>query len=193
MEKLIAFILAFEAGVTSGNCHFESNMLRFREALKSGYSDDPRDPGGATQCGVTLGTYRGYCQKKGYPVPSKKMLRNIPYNHWKEILQEYFWKPSGGGQIAEPLAWLITDWVWASGPKVLKRVQRLIGVKQDGIIGPKTIDRLNFYDVEFLFDILKDERRKYLDECIAKNKTLEIYRKGWLRRLESITFERLIY
>lgn len=193
MEKFIPFILAFEAGLTSSVCCLSSNMLRFHEARATGYSDDPNDPGGATQCGVTLATYAGWCAEHGEPKPTKLALRHIPYRHWRAILEEKFWRASGGDRIAEPLAWIITDWVWASGPKVLKRVQGLVGAAQDGIFGPKTISSINFLDPEWLFDLIKDERRRYIDACIARNPKLERYRKGWQRRLEAITFTGLKY
>lgn len=34
---------------------------------EGGFVNDPDDLGGATNMGVTIGTYEAYCRKKGYP------------------------------------------------------------------------------------------------------------------------------
>ena len=37
---------------------------------EGGFVNDPDDLGGATNMGVTIGTYETYCRKKGYPKPT---------------------------------------------------------------------------------------------------------------------------
>ena len=44
---------------------------------EGGFVNDPDDLGGATNMGVTIGTYEAYCRKKGYPKPTVERLKNI--------------------------------------------------------------------------------------------------------------------
>lgn len=191
MESFIPFIIAHEAGVKSAS---SSNIIRFELSRENGYSDDPADPGGATMTGVTLKTYSAYCKAKGYPQPSKKALRNIPYSHWKDILKMYFWDFCHADEIGfYPLRWIIVDWVWASGPKALNRIQRILKVPADGIVGPKTIGAINSLPGDYLFSLVMQSRLAYIDEICRRNPALERFRKGWLARLSHITVSGLIY
>lgn len=42
---------------------------------EGGFVDDPDDLGGATNMGVTIGTYEAYCRKKGYSKPTVERLK----------------------------------------------------------------------------------------------------------------------
>lgn len=191
MDQFIPFIIAHEAGVKSAS---SSNLVRFQLARNYGYSDDPSDPGGATMIGVTLKTYEAYCRKKGFPIPSKNTLRNIPFAHWKDILKTFFWDSCRADEISfAPLAWIIVDWVWASGPKVISRVQRILGVAQDNIVGPKTITAINDAQPGQLFDKVMECRIAFIEEICERNKALLKFRKGWLNRLSHITKDGLIF
>ncbi len=41
------------------------------------FVNDPDDLGGATNMGVTIGTYEAYCRKKGYSKPTVERLKNL--------------------------------------------------------------------------------------------------------------------
>lgn len=193
MEEFIRFLLGFEAGLATSGMSQVPNVTVFALAKKSGFSNHPADPGGATMCGVTLSTYRGYCKGKGYPVPSVNDLKDIPYAHWRDIFLMNFWNYVSASRMDTiSHAWLIVDWVWASGPKVLKRVQRLLNVKADGIFGPQTLSALNGSEARLLFDLIHQDRVAYVDELCRIKPEREVFRKGWLRRINSITFDKLI-
>lgn len=207
MKDFEKFLMAKEAGISSKVCIFDSNLLRFNEARKRGWSDDPRDAGGATQTGVTLNTYRSYCRRKGLPEPSKNTLRNIPYAHWREIVKE-FWDCGRCDEIlSEPVAWIVADWVWGSGPKVLRNVQETVNrllsagcgaltvakLKVDGVIGAKSIAAINALDGRELFDALKSERVEYIEKICRNRPANKVFKKGWLNRLDAIRFEGLVY
>jgi hypothetical protein len=191
MESFIPFIIYHEAG---GKFVSTSNIVRFELSRGRGYSNDPNDPGGPTMIGVTIRTYTAYCKKKGYPAPSEKTLQNIPYNHWKEILKTNFWDWCRADEIEfQPLRWIIVDWVWASGPKVIRRIQRILKVKADGIIGPKTLAAINGMEGDYIFALVRQSREAYIDEKCRENPKLEKYRKGWLKRLSHIKISGLYY
>lgn len=52
-------------------------LVPFILKWEGGWVNDPDDLGGATNMGVTIGTYETYCRKKGYPKPTVERLKNI--------------------------------------------------------------------------------------------------------------------
>ena len=67
-----------------------------------------------------------------------------------------------------------------------KLAQRLIGVKDDGIIGSLTIKALNIYN-EDAFDMRFDTlERRYYDDLVASNSSLKVYLSGWYNRSEIV-------
>ena len=184
-RKMMPFIFHFAAGVYGNDG--EDLLLppdrQFALARKRGWSDDPDDPGGATMIDVTLSAYRSYRRQKGLPAPMKEDLRNIPYAEWVEILKTMYWDRWCATEIeSQGIANLLVDWVWASGSATIRKVQVMIGVKADGIVGQKTISALNKADVEIMFMRIFTERETYYRKCRGAWK----YLGGWLRRLQAI-------
>lgn len=181
-EKLIPFILHFAAGVTPDKNRLPLEQ-QFELAGKTGWSNDPFDPGGPTMIDVTLNTYRHYRLGKGFETTTQDDLRLISFEEWKEILKRLFWDRWKADAILSPgIAHLLVDWVWASGPKTILNVQKLIGVESDGLVGPKTLAAINGADPEQLFDRLYHARVEYYCNCRGAAR----YLHGWLRRLKAI-------
>lgn len=173
-----------EAGVKRSDALSMQINLLFELARKTGYSDHPADRGGPTMCGVTLKTYGAWCKSKKYPTPSKEDLKNISLTHWMSIFRECFYECVLADEIRDRrVAAALVDWVWASGPAIIKRVQRIVGVRPDGVFGPKTIAEINAQDC---FDEIMKSRYDFIDEIIRKNPSQEVFRRGWTNRLDSI-------
>ena len=63
-----------------------------------------------------------------------------------------------------------------------KVAQRVVGIKADGVIGPKSLEALNTFDVT-TFDMVYDEREKEHYKTIVEHKPyLQTYYKGWVTR-----------
>ena len=168
IEKLIPFILKWEGG----------------------FVDDPADLGGATNKGVTIGTFEGFYKKKGRPKPTVQDLKNISDADWKEIIKTLYWDRWKADDIkSQGVANILVDWVWASGVHGIKRPQRILGVSSDGLVGPKTIAAVNAMDAEKLFKMIKEDRVKFVDEICKARPANERFRKGWLNRINSIKYE----
>lgn len=157
---------------------------------EGGFVNDPDDLGGATNMGVTVGTYEAYCQKKGYPKPTIERLKNLTKEEWTEILKTMYWDRWKADLItSQSVANILVDWVWASGVHGIKRPQKLLGVTADGLVGAKTIAAVNAADPKKLFDAIKADREKFIDEiCKARPKN-EKYRRGWMNRINDLMFK----
>lgn len=187
VEKLVPFIIQFEAGVTPAGLTGEK---LFEKARKTGYANDPDDLGGATMVGVTIATYKEYCRKKGYPVPTIDRLRNMTYTQWLDILKTMFWDRWQADKIAnQSVAEILVDWVWASGKYGITIPQQVLGVTVDGVVGPKTLAALNKQNPAQFFTRIVAERKAYIDRICASRPVNNKYKRGWLNRLNAIKFQ----
>ena len=187
VEKLVPFIIQFEAGVTPAGLTGEK---LFEKARKTGYANDPDDLGGATMVGVTIATYKEYCRKKGYPVPTIDRLRNMTYAQWLDILKTMFWDRWQADKIAnQSVAEILVDWIWASGKYGITIPQQVLGVTVDGVVGPKTLAALNKQNPAQFFARIVAERKAYIDRICASRPVNNKYKRGWLNRLNAIKFQ----
>ena len=165
-------------------------LIPFILRWEGGFVNDPDDLGGATNKGITIGTFTEYRRKKGLSAPTVKDLKNISDAEWHDVFKSLYWDRWKADEIkSQSVANILVDWVWASGSHGIKRPQRLLGVKADGIVGKQTIAAVNAMDAATLFKMIKDDRAKFIDEiCKARPKN-EKYRKGWMNRINAIRYE----
>ena len=173
---------------------------------EGGFVHDPADAGGATNMGVTIGTYEVYCRKKGYPRPTVDRLKGLKEKEWIDILETLYWDRWQADRIkSQKVANILVDWVWGSGKYGINIPQRLLGVEQDGVVGEKTLKAVNDADPDELFESIFDARCKFLEDITARSirkyeerigrkatekellkHTNKRFLKGWMNRLEDI-------
>lgn len=187
VEKIVPFIIQFEAGVNPAGLTGEK---LFEKARKTGYANDPDDLGGATMVGVTIATYTEYCRRKGYPRPTVERLRAMTYTQWLDILKTMFWDRWRADEIKnQSVAEILVDWVWASGKYGITIPQQTLGVTVDGVVGPKTIASVNAQPPATFFARIAAERKAFIERICKSRPINNKYKKGWLRRLNAITFK----
>lgn len=160
---------------------------------EGGFVNDPDDLGGATNMGVTIGTWRqvGYDKDGDGDIDVDDLRLLTPDDVIGCVLKPNYWDRWKADQITnQSVANILVDWVWASGAHGIKRPQRMLGVKADGIVGVKTLAAINDYpDQKELFEAIKADRKAFIDEiCISRPKNKK-YRKGWLNRLNAIKYQ----
>lgn len=164
IEKLIPLILKWEGG----------------------YVNDPDDRGGPTNMGITLATWksRGY-DKNGDGIIDENDVKQISREDARLILEKYYWNRWQADKIeSQAIANLLVGWVWGSGLYGITFPQGILKVKQDGIVGPKTLNAVNnFPDQEELFYRLWHGKRAYLNLICIDRPQNKKFLKGWLNRL----------
>lgn len=186
IDKFIPILYRWEAGVIIKDG--ESLEHAFERAKKRGFSNDPNDNGGATMVGVTIGTYRAYCRYKGKKIPSVYNLKNISYKEWRDIVHTMFWSKWKADLIEnQKTANMVVDWIWASGQGIgVKRVQKILGVTVDGIVGPKTINALNNSNQEELITKIYNARAQHFNAIVKARPSQKKWLKGWMNRINYI-------
>lgn len=159
---------------------------------EGGFVNDPFDLGGATNMGVTIGTWRqvGY-DKTGDGVIDVEDLKLLTTNEVIErVLKPHYWDRWHADEINnQSVANILVDWVWASGVHGIKIPQKILGVKQDGKVGNKTISALNRYpNQKELFDLIFKERVAFIERICQQRSENNRFKKGWLNRLNDIKY-----
>lgn len=114
-------------------------------AREGGFVNDPNDPGGATNFGVTIRTMR----RLGLDLDSDgdvdvDDVRRMTADRATEIFIDHYYRAPGIDQLPEPLQASVFDMQVNSGSNAVKILQRLLrdmglGVAVDGTIGPQTV------------------------------------------------------
>ena len=183
IDKFIPILLRWEASIIVKTN--ESLEDAYKRATKVGFVNDPNDNGGATMVGVTIGTYRSYCRYKGWKTPSVNDLKNMPYKVWRDIIYTMYWNKWKADTIEDQhVANMVVDWVWHSGASTIKKVQSLLDVTADGIVGPKTIATLN--SAKSINEKIYAARKAYFEAIVKRNPSQKKWLKGWMNRLNSV-------
>ena len=105
-------------------------------AAEGGFSNDPRDPGGATFRGITLATLSG---ARGRPVTVAE-LKALDRAEIATIYRRSYWDTVAGDALPAGLDLAVFDLAVHSGPhRAAVLLQGLLGVATDGRIGPVTL------------------------------------------------------
>jgi lysozyme family protein len=154
--------------------------MDFEDALRSvlrwegGFSNHPKDPGGATNYGITQ---RTLSQWRGRPV-SVVEVRNLSFEDVVPIYKKLYWDECRCGEMPDGLDLLVFDSAVNQGPNRAKRLlQRSLGVAEDGIIGPATMAAIRRLDNRALLDELVSRRAVH---CASLQSDFHL---GWFRRL----------
>lgn len=162
-------------------------LMTFIRKWEGGFVDDPQDRGGATNMGVTIGTWRthGYDKDKDGDIDVAD-LKKMSLEDWEAIFKKQYWDRWQADSIKhKEVAFMLVDWVWGSGSYGIKIPQRVLGVKADGIVGPKTLAAVNSRPRSFARELAK-ERLAYLHRIVKSDSTQKKYIKGWANRVNDL-------
>ncbi|WP_053221029.1 glycoside hydrolase family 108 protein [Methylobacterium indicum] len=148
-------------------------------AHEGGWSDDPADPGGATNLGVTIGTLSLWL---GRPA-TKAEVKALTVATVAPIYRQRFWDKIQGDALPAGLGYALFDFAVNSGPKrAVIGLQRALEVADDGALGPLTLAAVAKHKPADLIDALCDGRLAFLRAL----STWPRFGKGWARRVEEV-------
>ena len=142
---------------------------------EGGYVNHPSDPGGETNLGVTRAVYE---QDAGRQVMDGEM-EGLTHDDVYPIYKENYWDRVRGDDLPSGVDWAVFDWGVNSGTsRAAKALQRVVGVEQDGGIGPMTLQAVSSVESAGIIDQLH-----YMREGFYRSlSTFDTFGRGWLRR-----------
>ena len=138
-------------------------------------TNDPTDPGGVTKYGISSKSHPGLD------------VANLTYEQAKDLyIKEYFVAPHLQllpTALQEP----VMDFGVHSGVMTAIRfLQKLCGVKQDGVIGDETLKSLAALSVADVVTAYRRERILFLAKQVVDAPPKAKYLVGWLNRVLSL-------
>lgn len=151
---------------------------------EGGYVNNPRDPGGPTNFGITLATLRAW---RGSPV-SASDVKALTRDEAARIYRQNYWRPVHADDLPPGVDLCIFDYAVNSGPgRAAKALQSILGVTEDGVIGPETIAAAltTGKTPAELINRICDERLAYL----RRLNTWPTFGRGWAARIAAVRKE----
>lgn len=148
---------------------------------EGGFSNHPKDPGGATNFGVTQRVYDAYRDRAGDP---RRSVRAITAGEVQDIYKRQYWDAIRGDDLPSGLDYALFDYAVNSGPRrAAQDIQRELGLKQvDGIIGQVSLAGIEREDVYGLIERLCARRMRFLRGL----KHFKTFGNGWTRRVNDV-------
>lgn len=146
---------------------------------EGGFVNHPADPGRATNFGVTQATLAAW---RGKPV-TEQDVRDLTRDEAGAIYRARYWMPIKGDALPPGVDLAVMDFAVNSGQaKAAMMLQQVVGVAQDGAIGPLTLAAVGAADPRAVVTGLCDARMAFL-------RSLSIwptFGKGWTRRVSEV-------
>lgn len=156
-EKAIAFTLKWEGGLVN----------------------HPSDPGGLTNFGIS---------KKGFPHMSDDQIKNLTIAEAKALYKRNYWDVGHCNDLPWPVNFVHFDTSvnrGVHGAAIL--LQKALGVKQDGIIGPKTLEAVKKPKLT-AYAYLAAREEYYRDLAMDAPK-FKVFLSGWMNRTHALMKE----
>ena len=152
----------------------------FTFAQEGGFVDNPNDPGGATNLGITLTTLDGF-EHKNLPVSA---IRNLDRPTAEQIYHANFWLKMSCGLLPAGVDLMVFDSGVNIGPgRAIEQLQDALVVDVDGLLGPMTLAaaaKANAHDLIADMGLIEQHYYRSLSR-------FPIFGKGWLARVDRRT------
>jgi lysozyme family protein len=155
--------------------------LAFTLAQEGGYVDDPSDPGGATNMGITLATYRQWSHDAALGPDD---VRAMPRRTAAAIYGALYWNALHGPSLPAGVDLSAFDFgVNAGTRRSAELLQQALGFppdQADGRIGPETLRAALAADAAKLVEALAERQAAHYRGLAEFGR----YGRGWLDRTE---------
>jgi lysozyme family protein len=167
--------------------------LIFPTVLKfeGGYVDDPDDPGGETNKGITMAVFQECAHELLGIDPSSMNLKGLTDAQAGIIYKSRYWdKMLGDSFQLQDLAGIVFDFYVNSGTNATALLQRILDnlgatLVVDGQIGQATLQALAGFDSVAVYRLYKQQRIAYYQQLAASKPALAKFLNGWLNRVQA--------
>lgn len=150
--------------------------------LEGGYINNPSDPGGPTNMGITLKTLSAWRNT----TCTAQDVSDLTTDEAKKIYKALYWDKVHGDDLKPAVALVLFDAAVNMGVGTsIRLAQRALHLAEDGIIGPQTLSSINRTDsLDFITSFMTERAIYYINL-----NTFNTFGKGWLHRLFTLAME----
>lgn len=135
---------------------------------EGGLVNNPADPGGLTNWGISQRSYPGVD------------IKGLTKEDAKAIYRRDYWDRAKASQYDGAIGFQLFDAAVNSGVSAaIKMLQRAVGVPDDGVIGPQSLNAINAQRVPAILLRFNAERLQYMTNAGG----WPSFSKGWARRI----------
>lgn len=146
---------------------------------EGGFVNNPADPGGATNLGITKATLEAFREK---PV-TEDDVRNLTKDEAQEIYRAKYWNVMRCNDLPPGIDLMVFDFGVNAGPqRSVKLLQKAAGVTIDGSVGPITLAAVRAADPAELIARFAQGRMDHYRSLA----TFETFGRGWTNRTEAV-------
>ena len=136
--------------------------------IEGGYVNNPDDPGGETNWGIS---------KRSYPGED---IKGMTKERAKEIFRQDFWDKINADRLYDGVVWQASDFAYHSGHETaIRYLQRALGVADDGHWGPASQAAAEAMSETDTIMRLIAERLNFM----TRLKNWSNASRGWVRRM----------
>lgn len=143
------------------------------------YTNRPNDRGGPTKWGITL---KAWSEWRGHDVTAED-VQSISEEQARDFYEMAYYIAPHFNQLPDMLKAMVMDCGVNHGVRAASKwVQRAVGAKQDGWIGPKTLAAVNEQNPIVTYQRICAYRFKLYGRIVTKDPTQAEFAWGWNNR-----------
>ena len=156
--------------------------LAFVLSQEGGFSNNAKDPGGATNFGITRATLSKWRGKN----VTREDVRLLTRREASSIYHRQYWQRCKCDQLPPALAFLMFDAAVNQGVgRAVRFLQKSIDTKVDGIIGPNTLEAVRRREPKRVIIEFAARRMRHY----GRLSIFSMFGLGWSRRLMEALYQ----
>lgn len=157
---------------------------------EGGYVNDPNDPGGNTNFGVSLRWLKGQglllaqLEADDHTQDVVQVIKQMTAQQAGAIYKQFWWdRYNYGDIIPQAVATKVFDTsVNMGASRSHKFLQKALGLIQDGVIGPGTLKAVNTMNSVTVIASFQQTQAAFYQYLVTENPSLQKFLAGWLNR-----------
>jgi len=180
-----------DIGLPEGDKPFRPSFLVAHKpvaVIEGGYQRHAKDSGNYNRDGELVGTNWGIAAPVAEDyfdrVVTTKDMKDLAPSVAHDIFRKKFWDQMKGNQFpTQELANIVYDGYVNHGRWGIRLLQRVLGLREDGILGPVTLKALLHADPDILYNAYFDARHRFYHSIVRNRPEQKVFLKGWMKRL----------
>jgi lysozyme family protein len=144
------------------------------------YTNRPNDRGGPTKWGITLKAYQEFLPNNDVTEADIRALKEV---HARAFYRSRYIIGPKFDRLSPLLLPLVVDCAVNHGPhRATKWLQKAVGAKQDGVLGPKTLEATHLFSPSCTYLRICGYRTRFYGAIVTRDPTQAEFASGWNNR-----------